>query len=373
MALASSVGRQLVRTVKITPLLTQQLQNQSKFLSASVLGPAQFTAAIPQRAPVRWKHTTPMNTCVLFVPQQEAWVVERMGKYHRILDPGLNILIPLLDKIKYVQSLKEIAIDIPQQTAITIDNVTLNIDGVLYLRVKDPYKASYGVEDPEFAITQLAQTTMRSEIGKINLDTLFRERESLNINIVKAINQASDAWGIDCMRYEIRDIRMPERVQEAMQMQVEAERKKRAAILESEGIKSAEINVAEGKKQSRILASEAEKQELINAAQGAAEAVIAAGNARAESIKLVSKSLSADNGQNAANLAVAEKYVGAFQSLAKTNNTLILPANTGDVTGMVAQAMSIYSKLQSQPKVSALETVPEEGQEGEVTKQEIEK
>jgi len=309
---------------------------------------------------VRWKHTTPMNTCVLFVPQQEAWVVERMGKYHRILDPGLNILIPLLDKIKYVQSLKEIAIDIPQQTAITIDNVTLNIDGVLYLRVVDAYRASYGVEDPEFAITQLAQTTMRSEIGKISLDTLFKERESLNRGIVQAINQASEAWGIDCMRYEIRDIRMPSRVQEAMQMQVEAERRKRAAILESEGIKLAEINVAEGKKQSRILASEAEKQELINAAQGAAEAVIAAGQARARSIEMVSKSLCSDNGQNAANLAVAEKYVTAFQSLARTNNTLILPANTGDVTGMVAQAMTIYSKLQ---KPVALESVPEEAQE----------
>jgi len=332
--------------------------------AASVLGPDQFSAAIPQRAPVRWKHNTPMNTLLMFVPQQEAWVVERMGKYHRILEPGLNVLIPIVDKIKYVQSLKEIAIDIPQQTAITLDNVTLNIDGVLYLRVKDPYKASYGVEDPEFAITQLAQTTMRSEIGKIDLETLFRERESLNKGIVSAINTASEAWGIDCMRYEIRDIRMPARVQEAMQMQVEAERKKRAAILESEGIKSAEINIAEGKKQSRILQSEAEKQELINAAQGAAEAVIAAGSARAKSIDLVSKSLCGPNGQSAANLAVAEKYVTAFQSLAKTNNTLILPANTGDVTGMVAQAMSIYSKLQDKvpdaPNPHVLEPVQEE-------------
>merc|ERR1719422_3035695 len=222
-----------------------------------------------------------------------------MGAYNRILSPGLNILIPVLDKVKYVQSLKEITIDIPQQSAITKDNVVINIDGVLYLRIIDPYKASYGVEDPEFAITQLAQTTMRSEIGKITLDTLFRERELLNKGIVIAINSAADAWGIECLRYEIRDIRMPTRVQEAMQMQVEAERKKRAAILESEGIKSAEINVAEGKKQSRILASEAEKQELINAAQGAAEAVVAAGQARARSIEMVSKSLCSDNGQNA--------------------------------------------------------------------------
>jgi len=323
--------------------------------SESVLGKDQFSAAFPQRAPVRWKHSTPMNTIMMFVPQQEAWVVERMGKYNKILEPGLNVLVPLLDKVKYVQSLKEIAIEIPQQTAITIDNVSLTIDGVLYLRIKDPYKASYGVEDPEFAITQLAQTTMRSEIGKITLDTLFRERESLNKGIVIAINSASDAWGIECLRYEIRDIRMPNRVQEAMQMQVEAERKKRAAILESEGIKSAEINVAEGKKQSRILASEAEKQELINEAQGQAEAVIAAGKARAQSIELVSKALCGENGQNAAALAVAEKYVGAFGELAKTNNTLILPANTGDVSSMVAQAMTIYGQLEGRKDLSIMQ------------------
>ena len=230
------------------------------------------------------------------------------------------------------------------------DNVTLNIDGVLYLRVGDPFKASYGVEDPEFAITQLAQTTMRSEIGKITLDTLFRERDNLNTNIVVAINQASEAWGIQCMRYEIRDIRMPARVQEAMQMQVEAERKKRAAILESEGIKTADINIAEGKKQAQILKSEAEKQQMINEAEGAASAVVAAGKARAQSIQLVSKSLSEINGSNAASLAIAEKYVSAFQELARTNNTLILPSNTGDVSSMVAQALSIYNQLQTTPK-----------------------
>jgi len=325
------------------------LSRANRAKAISVLGHEQFSAAIPQRAPVRWKHSTPFNTVVMFVPQQEAWVVERMGRYNRILEPGANVLIPIVDKVKYVQSLKEIAIDIPQQSAITVDNVTLNIDGVLYLRVIDAYKSSYGVEDPEFAITQLAQTTMRSEIGKIALDTLFREREDLNRAIVEQINQASTAWGIQCMRYEIRDIRMPARVQEAMQMQVEAERKKRAVVLESEGIKTAEINVAEGKKQSRILASEAEKQELINAAQGAAEAVVAAGRARAQSIEMVSESLGKRNGQNAANLAVAEQYVEAFQHLARTNNTLILPANTGDVSSMVAQAMTIFNKLSVDP------------------------
>merc|ERR1719193_2490024 len=167
----------------------------------------------------------------MFVPQQEAWLVERMGKFNTILEPGLNFLIPILDKVKYVQSLKEIAIDIPGQQAISMDNVAINIDGILYLRIMDPYKASYGIEDPEFAITQLAQTTMRSEIGKISLDMLFKERENLNIQIVRAINGASEAWGIQCMRYEIRDIKLPRRIEEAMQMQVEAERKKRALIL----------------------------------------------------------------------------------------------------------------------------------------------
>lgn len=311
------------------------------------MGKDQFSGAIsvPGRAPARWKHSTPLNTAVMFVPQQEAWVVERMGKFHRILEPGVNVLIPILDKVKYVQSLKEIAIDIPSQTAISSDNVTINIDGVLYLRIMDPYKSSYGVEDPEYAVTQLAQTTMRSELGKISLDALFRERENLNLQIVQAINSASEAWGIQCMRYEIRDIKLPVRVQDAMQMQVEAERRKRAAILESEGIKVADINVAEGKKQARILQSEAERQELINSAEGAARAVIAAGEARAKSIEVVAKALMHENGASAASLAVAEKYVAAFGNLAKESNTLMLPTNAGDVTSMVTQAMTIYQKL----------------------------
>ncbi|XP_030752510.1 stomatin-like protein 2, mitochondrial [Sitophilus oryzae] len=294
---------------------------------------------------VRRKSYTPLNTIVMFVPQQEAWIVERMGKFHRILDPGLNILVPIADKVKYVQSLKEIAVDIPKQSAITSDNVTLSIDGVLYLRIVDPYLASYGVEDPEFAITQLAQTTMRSELGKISLDKVFRERESLNVSMVESINKASDAWGMTCLRYEIRDIRLPPRVQEAMQMQVEAERKKRAAVLESEGVRAADINVAEGKRQARILASEAQKQEQINKAAGEAEAIKVVASARAKGLQVIAEALQGDFGQNAAALSVAEQYVEAFDKLARTNNTLILPANAGDVSNIVTQALSVYSAV----------------------------
>ncbi|XP_047514411.1 stomatin-like protein 2, mitochondrial [Pieris napi] len=293
----------------------------------------------------RYRSTSPINTVIMFVPQQEAWIVERMGKFHRLLEPGLNLLWPIVDKIKYVQSLKEIAIDVPKQSAITSDNVTLSIDGVLYLRIMDPYLASYGVEDPEFAITQLAQTTMRSELGKISLDKVFRERESLNVSIVHSINKASEAWGIACLRYEIRDIKLPTRVHEAMQMQVEAERRKRAAILESEGVRAADINVAEGKRQARILASEAEKQEQINKASGEAQAMLAVAEARARGLKLVAAALSYPDSKQAASLSIAEQYVDAFRKLARTNNTLILPANAGDVSNLVAQAMSIYSTV----------------------------
>lgn len=288
----------------------------------------------------------PSNTVLLFVPQQEAWVIERMGKFLTILEPGLNILIPILDRVKYVQILKEQAIKIPEQSAVTKDNVGLHIDGVLYVKVVDPYKASYGVEDPEYAVTQLAQTTMRSEIGKLTLDGIFRERELLNTNIVMAINNASeDAWGIQCLRYEIRDIQVPKRVQEAMQMQVEAERKKRAAVLESEGRKEADINVAEGKRQAQILSSEAFKIEQINKAEGEAKAIVAKADARAKSILAVAESLSKQNGSNAASLSVAEQYVNAFEKLAKEGNTILLPSNTGDVSSMVSQALAIYKNM----------------------------
>ncbi|NXU51239.1 STML2 protein, partial [Turnix velox] len=309
-------------------------------------------------APCRWSSGLPMNIGVLFVPQQEAWVVERMGKFHRILEPGLNFLIPLLDRIRYVQSLKEIVINVPEQSAVTLDNVTLQIDGVLYLRVMDPYKASYGVEDPEYAVTQLAQTTMRSELGKLSLDRVFRERESLNANIVDAINQASDFWGIRCLRYEIKDIHVPPRVKESMQMQVEAERRKRAMVLESEGTRESAINVAEGQKQAQILASEAEKAEQINKAAGReANAVLVKARAKAEAIQLLAAALAQQHGSAAASLSVAEQYVNAFSKLAKDSNTLLLPSNAGDVSSMVAQALGIYTTL-TKPQAVKMEEVP---------------
>ncbi|XP_054041530.1 stomatin-like protein 2, mitochondrial [Rissa tridactyla] len=309
-------------------------------------------------APCRLSSGLPVNIGVLFVPQQEAWVVERMGKFHRILEPGLNFLIPLLDRIRYVQSLKEIVINVPEQSAVTLDNVTLQIDGVLYLRVMDPYKASYGVEDPEYAVTQLAQTTMRSELGKLSLDRVFRERESLNANIVDAINQASDYWGIRCLRYEIKDIHVPPRVKESMQMQVEAERRKRAMVLESEGTRESAINVAEGQKQAQILASEAEKAEQINKAAGEANAVLVKARAKAEAIQLLAAALAQQHGSAAASLSVAEQYVSAFSKLAKDSNTLLLPSNTGDVSSMVAQALGIYASLTKPQAVKTQEEVP---------------
>uniref|UniRef100_A0A673VQC9 Stomatin-like protein 2, mitochondrial n=1 Tax=Salmo trutta TaxID=8032 RepID=A0A673VQC9_SALTR len=311
------------------------------------------------QAQQRWVSSLPMNTVVLFVPQQESWVVERMGRFHRILEPGLNFLIPILDKIRYVQSLKEIVIDVPEQSAVSLDNVTLQIDGVLYLRILDPFKASYGVEDPEYAVTQLAQTTMRSELGKLTLDKVFRERETLNTNIVHSINQASDDWGIRCLRYEIKDIHVPPRVKESMQMQVEAERKKRATVLESEGHKEAAINVAEGRKQAQILASEGQKAEQINNAAGEANAVLAKAEAKAKAIRLLSEALAEQNGNAAASLSVAEQYVSAFSKLAKESNTILLPSNSGDISGMVTQAMAIYGSLAKQSSKKIERVTPE--------------
>jgi len=331
--------------------------------AVSVLGKEQFSAAlaVPSKAPLKWRQGTPLNTAVMFVPQGEAWLVERMGRYHRTLEPGMNVLVPIIDKVRYVQSLKEIAIDIPSQQAVTSDNVPVNIDGVLFLHITDTFKASYEVEDPEFALTQLCLTSTRGELGKLPVDQLFKERENVAAAILESLNAACGSWGITCIRYQIRDMRLPIRVQEAMQMEVEAERRKRAAVLESEGIMQAEINVAEGKKQAQILEAEAGKQGVILAAQGEAQAVVAAGEARARSIEAVAGALGVQNGQAAASLAIAEKYVTAFGELAKSSTTMLLPGNPSDVGSAVAQAMAIYGKVGA---TTPLATVKEE-EEGE--------
>ncbi|MCJ1286262.1 hypothetical protein MMC26_005607 [Xylographa opegraphella] len=289
----------------------------------------------------------PANTIIRFVPQQTAWIVERMGKFNRILQPGLAVLLPFLDRIAYVKSLKEAAIEIPSQSAITADNVTLELDGVLYTRVFDAYKASYGVEDAEYAISQLAQTTMRSEIGQLSLDHVLKERAALNINITQAINEAAQVWGVVCLRYEIRDIHAPTDVVAAMHRQVTAERTKRAEILDSEGQRQSAINIAEGRKQSVILASEALKWEQINMATGEAEAIKLKAHATSNGIDAVASSIreGRESAQGAVSLSVAEKYVEAFGKLAKEGTAVVVPGNMGDMGGMIASAMAVYGKV----------------------------
>jgi regulator of protease activity HflC (stomatin/prohibitin superfamily) len=313
------------------------------------------------------RSSLPANTIIKFVPQQTAWVVERMGRFHRILQPGLALLVPIIDRIAYVKSLKENAMEIPSQSAITADNVTLGIDGVLYTRVMDPYKASYGVEDAEYAISQLAQTTMRSEIGQLTLDHVLKERAALNTNITQAINEAAADWGVRCLRYEIRDIHAPGPVVEAMHRQVTAERSKRAEILESEGQRQSAINIAEGRKQSVILASEAIKAESINAAFGESEAILLKAEATARGIDAVAKSLEQGkhHAQGAVSLSVAEKYVEAFGKLAKEGTSVVVPGNVGDIGSLIATAMSVYGNVsQAQAKTQAQNLVsgPESGE-----------
>ncbi|KAL3458793.1 hypothetical protein BJX64DRAFT_265895 [Aspergillus heterothallicus] len=310
------------------------------------------SASSPSGSPPTYfsnRQTLPMNTVVRFVPQQTAWIVERMGKFHRILEPGLAILVPFLDRIAYVKSLKESAIEIPSQNAITADNVTLELDGVLYTRVFDAYKASYGVEDAEYAISQLAQTTMRSEIGQLTLDHVLKERAMLNTNITQAINEAAQAWGVTCLRYEIRDIHAPEGVVEAMHRQVTAERSKRAEILDSEGQRQSAINIAEGRKQSVILASEADKIERINRANGEAQAIRAKAEATAKAIETVAQAIEAgqSSAHGAMSLNIAEKYVDAFSKLAREGTAVVVPGNMGDLGGMIANAMAVYGKVSS--------------------------
>ena len=274
------------------------------------------------------------------VPQQSAYVVERLGKYADTLNAGFHILLPFVDTIRYRHSLKETAIDIPEQVCITRDNVQVAVDGILYLKVLNPERASYGISDFHFALSQLAQTTLRSEIGKIELDRTFEERTNINIQVVNELDKASESWGVKVLRYEIKNITPPKGVLDAMEKQMRAEREKRALILTSEGERDAAINQAEGEKQQVIKASEAKKQQQINEADGAAAAILAIAQATAEGLRKVAETIQVPGGQEAVQLRVAEQYITKFGELAKTNNTLILPASVSDVGSMIAVAMN---------------------------------
>ena len=276
------------------------------------------------------------------VPQQTAIIVERWGRYTKTLNAGFHILIPFFERVAYRHSLKEQAVDIPEQICITKDNVQVGIDGVLYMQVLDAARASYGIADYLFAISQLAQTTLRSEIGKIDLDRTFEERAAINANVVSELDKASDPWGVKVLRYEIKNINPPHDVIQAMEKQMRAEREKRAVILQSEGERDAQINQAEGEKQRVIKESEAAKQQQINEAQGEAEAIMQVARATAEGLRDVAGALTEDGGGAAMQLRIAEDYVSQFGNLAKASNTLVVPANLTDVSSMIAIATKVF-------------------------------
>ena len=281
------------------------------------------------------------------VPQREQFVVERLGKYRTTLDAGFHILLPFIDKVSYRHSLKELAVDVPSQTCITKDNISVSIDGVLYMQVVDAKAASYGVENYMFAISQLAQTTLRSEIGKIDLDKTFEERETINAQVVQAVDKASTPWGVKVLRYEIKDIIPPASVKDALEKQMRAERERRAVVAQSEGERQARINVSEGDKQEVINISEAEKLKQINEAEGKAEEIRLVAEATARGIHAVAQAIKGEGGTEAVNLRIAEQYVREFGKLADENNTLILPANLGDIASMVATVGKTMDRLGS--------------------------
>jgi regulator of protease activity HflC (stomatin/prohibitin superfamily) len=270
------------------------------------------------------------------VPQRKAFVIERLGKYSRTIEAGFHILVPFIDKIAYRHSLKEVAVDVPSQMCITQDNIAIEIDGVLYLQVLDAKNASYGIEDYLYASTQLAQTTLRSEIGKLELDRTFEERDTVNANIIAALDKASDPWGIKITRYEIANITPPPSVRDALEKQMRAERERRAVIAESEGQKEAQINIAEGQKQQVIKQSEANRDRQVNEAEGKAREIEMLATATATGIRMIAEAIQSPGGSDAVNLRIAEQYVKEFGNLAKTNNTLIIPNNLADIGGTVA-------------------------------------
>ncbi len=291
------------------------------------------------------------------VPQRKAFVVERLGKYSRTLEAGFHILIPFLDRIAYKHSLKEVAVDVPSQMCITQDNISIEIDGVLYLQVLDAKKASYGIENYLYASTQLAQTTLRSEIGKLELDRTFEEREMINANIINALDKASEPWGLKITRYEIANITPPQSVRDALEKQMRAERERRAVIAESEGEREAKINVAEGEKQEVIKQSEAIRDKQVNEAEGKAKEIEMLATATAEGIRSIAEAIESPGGSQAVNLRIAEQYVDQFGNLAKANNTLIIPNNLSDVGGMVAGLAKVLDKSNtSGPNVPPIPT-----------------
>ena len=273
------------------------------------------------------------------VPQREQYVIERLGKYSRTLDAGFHILIPFLDKVAYKHSMKEIALDVPQQTCITRDNIAVDIDGIIYLQVVDARAASYGITDYFYATTQLAQTTLRSEIGKIELDKTFEERDTMNARLVDTVDRAAEPWGIKVLRYEVKDIVPPESVKDALEKQMRAERERRAVVAKSEGERQAQINISEGARQEMINLSEAQKLKQINEAEGKAAEIMLIAEATAQGLRAIASAIQEEGGLDAVNLRVAEQYVKEFGQLAKTNNTLIIPSNLGDVGGMVGTIM----------------------------------
>jgi regulator of protease activity HflC (stomatin/prohibitin superfamily) len=287
---------------------------------------------------------------VRVVPQQSAWVVERLGKFHQILEPGLNVIIPFIDRVAYRHSLKEVPLDVAEQVCITKDNTQLVVDGLIYFQVTDPRLASYGTSDYVTAIVQLAQTTLRSEVGKMELDQSLQSRDVINRSIVAVLDEAGRSWGVKVLRYEVKNLTPPEVILRAMQAQITAEREKRALIAKSEGEKQQEINLAEGEKQAAILTSEGQKQSAINKAQGEATALRVVADATAAAVNVVAEAIGKEGGLQAANLKVAELYIGAFGNLAKTNNTMIVPSNLADVASVVASAMTVLDRTRAGAK-----------------------
>ncbi len=281
---------------------------------------------------------------IKIVPQRTAIIVERLGKYRATFTAGFQILIPFIDKVRYRHTLKEQAIDVAPQICITRDNIAVEVDGILYLQVLDPQKASYGIDNYRFASIQIAQTTMRSVIGKLELDRTFEERETINVSIVEAVDKASEPWGIKVSRYEVKNISPPQSIKDAMEKQMRAEREKRAVIAESEGTRQAKINNADGDKQEYILKSEGEKMRRINEAAGRASEIEQVAVATANGLRAIANAISDENGLNAVNLRIAEQYLTAFANLAKTNNTMILPSNLSDIAGIVATATSVFNE-----------------------------